>query len=191
MPVQLSPLMLEGYFVREFSFKLKEGLEENLRGVMEPGLHFQNETLFNPDPITINVQAASATHKEDPFRWMTVIEVRTQGNETKHVPYDFYIAIVGYFKVPEGYQPDNLERIIKVNSASILMGAAREVIASVTGRGPLPAVILPSLIFTPDDEEPEQQRKQLQLPSAEEGRQDKKKTAKKAAKKRASKQGTK
>jgi preprotein translocase subunit SecB len=186
MPVQLSPLLLEGYYVREFSFNVKAGLDSGKIGVMQHGLHLQHEELFNPDPLTINVQSGSASHIEEPYRWMVTVEVKTQGNEEKKVPYDFHVVLVGYFTVHEQFRPENLETVVKVNAASLLVGAARELIAVVTGRGPYPAVVIPSILFTPDVE---QDQKQLQ--AAEEAQPSITKATKGAVKKRASKKSKK
>jgi preprotein translocase subunit SecB len=63
-------------------------------------------------------------------------------------PYDFNIILVGYFNVAEMVPEEQRELYIKVSAASILYSAAREALATATGRGPLPCVVLPPVVFT-------------------------------------------
>jgi preprotein translocase subunit SecB len=180
MPVQLSPLQLEGYYVKELSFGVKPELDEQVQLQMQLGIGMQYDGLFNPDPLTVNVQSAVAGHKEDPFRWKCVVRVESQNPPDRKYPYDFLATLVGYFKVDEQVPRENVESLIKVNGASVLYSAAREMLASTTGRGPFPEVLLPTVIFLPVDE-PEQ--KQLPAPEVETEAKVKR-TAKKGARKK-------
>lgn len=149
LTIQLSPLQLEGYFIREFSFVLRPGLD-NVQTAMQQGLHIQPSELFNPDDITFYIQAGGSPHLQDPSRTMAVLEIRTDNPPERRVPYDFRIVMVGFFKIlqtDQSVDQKNLERVVKINSASILYSAAREFIAGVTGRGPLPAIILPAIVL--------------------------------------------
>ncbi len=74
---------------------------------------------------------------------------------------------------------------VKINAISILYSAARELVASVTGRGPFPAAILPSILVSSNLQP---KRKQL---SAIKKKAARKSVAKKAAKKGARKKATK
>jgi preprotein translocase subunit SecB len=156
LTLHLSPLQLEGYYVREFHFAVSPGLEEQARLAMQPGLHLQGESLFEPDPLSVNVLSGGGPNAEDPTRWSAVIELKTQHKPETRFPYDFRIVMVGYFQVhiPPGDKPGDFEAALKTGATSILYSAAREFIAGVTARGPFPAVVLPSVIIreVPDSE---------------------------------------
>ncbi|MDQ1559244.1 MAG: hypothetical protein QOD32_2304 [Pyrinomonadaceae bacterium] len=183
MTVQLSPLQLEGYFVRELSFRVKPGLDEQMNCHMESGLGFQVEGLFNPDPLTINVQSGITGHKEDPSRWQCLVRIESRNPPDRKYPYDFLVEIVGYFKVHEQVPREHIEKLININGASVLYSAGREVLANATARGNFPHVLLPTVVFTVDDE-----AEQKQLPAKKE---DVSAVAKKPVKKRAGKKAAK
>ena len=185
MAVQLSPLQLEAYYVREFSFRTKPGLDEQRTFQMQLGVGLQLDGLLNPDPLTVTVRAAAAGHKEDPNRWKCLVSVDSDNPPDRQYPYEFHAVLIGYFVVHEQVPPEAIETIVKVNGSSVLYSAARELIAGATGRGAFPHVLLQTVIFTPEDE-PEQ--KQLPVPEENEGaevkRAPKKKVSKKGAKKK-------
>jgi len=161
LEIQLSPLELEGYFVREFKFVLRPGLEERAQLAMQRGLHIQLEGLFNPDDITFNLQSGGTQNQEDPFRFVAVVQIDSDNAPEKIVPYDFRVVLVGYFRLNVDEPVEYLKKVemqIKINATSILYSAAREFVAGVTGRGPFPAIILPSIVVSVD---PESKQKNL------------------------------
>jgi preprotein translocase subunit SecB len=120
-------------------------------------------------------------HPEEPHRWQHVLTITSQTPEERKYPYDFHITLVGYFIIADVVPPEHREAFVKVNAASILYSAARELLATVTGRGPLPAAVLPAVVFALNPE-PEKTPELTADTKAET-----KKTTKKAAKKRATK----
>lgn len=189
MSVQLSPLQLEGYYVRELSFKIKPDLDERVQFQMQIGVGLQLDGLLNPDPLTVNVQSAAASHKEDPYRWKCLVRVESNNPPDRIYPYEFLVILVGYFVVDEQVPREVIENLLKVNGASVLYSAAREVIASATARGAFPEVLLPTVTFMPNDEPEQAEQKQLPPPKeeveAKVERPSKKGAKKKGAKKKA------
>jgi preprotein translocase subunit SecB len=157
LAVQLSPLQLEGYFVREFSFAVRPGLEDTARLGMQPGLHVQAESLFNPDEITFNLRTGGTPNQEDPFRFAAVLELESTNPPERRVPYDVRVVLVGYFRLNVDQPVEYLAKVetaVRINATSILYSAARELIAGVTGRGLFPALILPSIVLVPEQKSP-------------------------------------
>lgn len=178
--IQISALHLEGYYITELTFKVRP-LQGEPQFQMHGGIGVQHGGTYVPDPITINVQASAVQHPEELDRWQHILTVTSQIPPERKYPYDFKIALVGYFKVSEQISPERRESFIKVNAASVLYSAAREALATATGRGPLPCVVLPTVVFvlTSDQE---------QLPDrAAKARTGSKKATKKTAKKSAAK----
>ena len=61
--------------------------------------------------------------------------------------------IAGYFRLNTNQPVDDWEGAIhalRTTGASMLYAAARELIASVTGRGPFPAAVLPTVVIALD-----------------------------------------
>lgn len=100
---------------------------------------------------------------EDPNRWAVMLDVTLQAVEGEAAPpYTGHIKLLGFYKVHEDYKGDS-DRLIRITGASMLYGAAREMVSYITARSPNGMLTLPSISFY--DEAPA------------------KKTAKKAAKK--------
>lgn len=154
MAVHISPLQLEGYYVREFHFLVRPGLEGQVPLTLQQGIHLQSPELFNPGDLSINIQAGAAPNPQEPNRLMALVEIETRTPPEIRFPYDFRVVLVGYFRL--AIEPADEERqyamsALKTTAASILYSAARELIAVVTGRGPYPAAVLPTVVITLDE----------------------------------------
>lgn len=178
--LEMSALQLEGYYVTELAFKVSP-VQEAPKFNLQIGIGVQYEGIYTPDPLTINVQAAAAQHAQEPLRWQHVLTVTSENPPERKYPYDFKITLVGYFVVSEEVPLDRREAFVKINAASVLYSAAREYLATATGRGPLPSVVLPTVVFglTPEKEPAPK--------TLAEGKTKAKKTTKKAMKKKATK----
>jgi preprotein translocase subunit SecB len=172
--LQVSALQLEGYYCTELTFKVRP-LEGEPQFHMVSGIGVQHIGIYEPDPLTINVAAAAIQHPDEPSRWQHVLTVTSQMPPERKYPYDFQIALVGYFKVLEVVPPEHVEGFVKVNAASVLYAMAREMLATTTGRGPLPSVVLPTVVFRLDPEQ------QLETKAQAGGKKAANKGAKKAA----------
>jgi preprotein translocase subunit SecB len=86
--------------------------------------------------------------KEDnPRRFRIRITIESNNQKSKTLPYEFRITLVGYFKVTEQYPEEQVDLLVSVNGPSVLYSAAREALAALTGRSPLPAIVLPTVTF--------------------------------------------
>ena len=154
MPVQISPLQLEGYYVREFHFIARTLLGGDPPLVLQTGLHPQLDGRFDPGDLTVNLRAGGVANPQEPTRLTAVVEIQSQTAPEIKIPYDFRVVIVGYFRLHPELPPEDTERAmeaLKTTAASVLYSSARELIASVTGRGPFPAIILPTVVITLDE----------------------------------------
>jgi len=141
-----SPLHLEGYHVAEFFFKLNEAFEKKTVFGSSSGYHYRMEKAWNIEPTDFTVNGEVGRHTEDPSRLRYVLTIASAGRKDRY-PYSFRLSLVGYFHFHAG-EPDTNEFIlVYANAPSVLYGAAREMLATMTGRGPYPAVILPTASF--------------------------------------------
>lgn len=187
MPILASPLQLEAYYVHEFHFVTRETAEGGHPLVFQYGLHPQLGELFNPGDMTINTQVGGSENKEDPNRIAILVQIESQTEPEIKFPYDFKVGMVGYFRLnadPPAEDRARAMEALRTTAASVLYSAARELIASITGRGPFPAAILPTVVIAldpaPEQQQPQEQPEE-QPSTAKKGR--RKGRAKKAAKK--------
>jgi preprotein translocase subunit SecB len=164
MPVLISPLQLEGYYVQELHVAVRQDPESPRPLFFQLGLHPQLEGLYNPDDLTINTQIQGAANKEDPNRLVSIVQIETRTEDGAKFPYDFRVVLAGYFRLTAEVPAEdraNAIHALRTTAASVLYSAARELIASVTGRGPYPAAILPTIVIQLDPAtEPEQPQEQ-------------------------------
>ncbi len=80
-------------------------------------------------------------------RWAVVLDITLQAIEGEAPPpYTGQIKLVGFYQVHEDYQGD-AGRLIRITGASMLYGAAREMVAYITARSPNGMLTLPSVSF--------------------------------------------
>ena len=87
--------------------------------------------------------------EKKPRDWKVALEIDFGGAKDDHsdVPYHGTVTAVGFFKVEADYPDSDVFGLIKITGSSLLYGAAREMVATVSARGPYPPLILPSVSF--------------------------------------------
>src|SRR5215213_4988177 len=150
--MRASPLQIEGYYVQSLSIKLDPKVGDRAGLQVFPEYHVQLDEPFEPTPINFRVGRTVGQHESDSSRWRYEIKIISQGKSTKNSPYNFDITLIGYFQVDEAYPADKAELLVHANAPALLYSAAREILAIVTGRGPFPALVLPSATFLDDAE---------------------------------------
>ena len=121
---------------------------------LQMGLHPQLEGLFDPGDLTINARIGGRPNLEDPNRVAVLVEIESRTAAEVKFPYDFKVVMIGYFILNPDQPIEDRERAmmaLKTTGASVLYSAARELIAVVTGRGPFPAVLLPTVVIALDE----------------------------------------
>jgi len=80
--------------------------------------------------------------------WSVEMTISQKVQDGQSVPYRFSLSLVGFFACKVGFPSAEQEEIfVRVNGSSILYGAAREIVRSLTAPGPWGEVILPTLSF--------------------------------------------
>ena len=147
--MKLSPLQLTRYVVTNISCAAnsKYNPEKEIVGAL--------------DQYSINTKANPlAPEKDIPGHgWSVELEVRQEKKEGQNFPYEFHISIFGIFTCQDGTLNSEKEtRFVQVNGSSMLYGMAREHIRALTAAGPWGAVILPTMSFYDNKEQPKQER---------------------------------
>lgn len=154
MRLELSDLQLEAYYVRELSIAIRPGIEQDVKFALATGLHIQPGTVMTTPPYSVEVDIDSGKNAEDPARYRVFMRIYSDESVvTKdRAPYSFSLRLVGYFRVRNPVESPVADILVIRNAAMILYSAGREIIASATGRGPVPALVLPTYSFIVDDE---------------------------------------
>lgn len=163
--MNLSPLQLEGYYVKHIEFALRPSIEGEGSYFAPRGLQFMPEEQPELDPIQIKLRGGGGSNVDDPSRWRFNLEVKSDNKKDSNYPYDFSIEVVGYFKVFFEEPLGKDEILIRVNATSLLYSTAREALAAVTSRGPYPGVLLPSVSFA-NSPLTESQKRKTKKPSS-------------------------
>jgi len=135
----------------------------------EVNLHATRDTEHGPGDLDIQRETAPVDGQPNRGRVLLQISLDSEPGE-KPPPYTGKIIAEGAYEVLPQY-PNDPERLIRVTGASMLYGAVREMVSSITARGPHGMLTLPSVSFY--EEAPKKKAA--------------KKTAKKAAKKKTAK----
>lgn len=113
---------------------------------------FDQDSTIAPEALKVNVEVAQ---REDmAAAWVIQLTLGLEDETESAIPYAFEIVTWGAFRVSDDYPYDS-QALVFTNGPAILYSSAREILALVTGRGPYPAVMLPTvnfLGFTPDSE---------------------------------------
>ncbi|MBI5688310.1 MAG: protein-export chaperone SecB [Verrucomicrobia bacterium] len=96
--------------------------------------------------------------KDNPREWIVFLNVELKSPAGKKASYTGHIDLVGLFRINDQWPAEKIEKLVRVNGPSILYGAARELVANLTARGPWPMVMLPTLSFFTPANEPAPQR---------------------------------
>ncbi len=128
------------------------------------------KTQLNPSPISVisqdfwEVSLRASTETEhafgdldverevhpiegNPRQWRVYLQIKLVAVEgQKPPPYSGSILARGLYEVHADY-PHDAERLVRITGASMLYGAAREMVTAVTARGPHGMLTLPSVSF--------------------------------------------
>lgn len=133
--MNIAPLVLKHSFITEFhlvtrqDYDPKKGHKYNMKNL-------QSDVKY-------------LTSKKHPGVWQVPLNLKYKPQPGENVPYGFTIIIVGFFEIRSGWTKSRRESLIRINAPAVLYGAARELIAILSGRGPWDPILLPSVNFLP------------------------------------------
>ena len=97
--------------------------------------------------------------------WTVEITISQKSTEGQNLPYRFEVTLVGFFAC-RGPLPADVEesRFVQINGSSMLYGAAREIVRSLTARGPWGVLFLPCISFYEMDSKPKEEAAPVSKP---------------------------
>ncbi len=131
-----SPLQLEHYFF------------QRMHCVAEPSITIEDiEAWHAADLSRFELRVEAGNNPDLERQWQVQVDLRSNPDFPEPAPYDLHFTAIGLFCVDESFDHDDLERLIRVNGASVLYSAMRELVALFTSRAPWGAVKLPTVNF--------------------------------------------
>lgn len=142
--MQSSPLQLKKHIFRKVHIEPTEQVDEI--ATIE-----DSSTNFDFEGVTFRVGLTSAFAEDqanDPSDFAVVCEIAIENTVGKRCPYTIDIELQGFFTIdPRFAKPREREDIVLVNGASILYGAIREMVLTITSRSIFGAMQLPTMDF--------------------------------------------
>lgn len=134
--MKLSPLQLEGYALLDLAYRANQ--EHKVGAPIEY--------------IESDIVIATTCERDsmDQQRWTPTLSLRFQPRPDANAPYYISLQLAGVLRVSPELEAADPETLIKVNSASLLYGVAREIVRQVTSVGPFPPLLIPSVTFRPE-----------------------------------------
>jgi len=144
---------LTNYFVSELHFAANRG--------------FDAAKPFSLQTEDIQATEVATSRPDNPHDWQVSLKIILNTTAEKNVPYSLSLEMVGFFQVDNGLQAERIERIVRINGASMLYSAAREIAKAATSRGPFRPILLPTVTFwEPKPQvEPTEKSPELQFPT--------------------------
>lgn len=137
--MKLAPLQLADYFLTDLTLQANPDFDPSMPAA---------------DCVaTLQVIPQCAQTKDDAEKgtsWLVTLEITQTIPEGGNLPYAFSLRIQGTVFASPYLAGATLRRTMHANGPAMLFGAAREIIRAATGRGPWPAVIIPSTNFLAD-----------------------------------------
>lgn len=133
--MNVAPLQLKTYFVTEIELKTIPSYNPK-RKQSYKFKNFQHDVKF-----LVNDQV--------PGIWQVPLTLKYLADKNDNTPYEFNLMIVGFFEVVKDYPKEKAESLVHINAPALLYSAAREIIATITGRCPWGTILLPTVNFLP------------------------------------------
>jgi preprotein translocase subunit SecB len=121
-----------------------------------------NDSAFDADfdfnGVVINTEIMTAIkegEEADPQNFIVALkyEIPNEEGQEKIAPYTIALEAQGWFELAPIYDVEKRKDMVTINGASMIVGAMREMVSQITGRSINGPLTLPSLRFTPSDDE--------------------------------------
>lgn len=132
------PLLLKHYFFTRISIEAfpppKEDKDKSIRATSRIDTKIEKMEMENHYHVIVAVALAGEDDSYPP-------------------PYTVDVQAVGQFEVRPDWPEEDKEKLVTITGSSILYGAIREQVLTLTSRGPNTPLMLPTITFRPKQEE--------------------------------------
>lgn len=111
-----------------------------------------NHSFDAQKPSKVGVDDLQVTNQpsrrpDDPRSWQITLRIALNVPAERNLPYSFLVEMIGFVRVSDSTNDENIERLVRINGASLIFSAAREIVRAVTSRGPFKPLLLPTVTF--------------------------------------------
>jgi preprotein translocase subunit SecB len=127
--------------------------------------HLQIESNPSPDKqgaMDIEAECECKLQDEKARRWTVVLTLKSENTGANYL---FNIQLFGGFQVHKEYPADKVQQLVEVNGPAVLFGVAREMLHTITNRGPHAKIILPTVNFIDNQTKPHTEDKKKKATS--------------------------
>jgi preprotein translocase subunit SecB len=115
-----------------------------------PKISIQADPKYQPAAAPLLAEISVSTHftklAEAGRKWAVTISIKTSTKDHP-IPYKIDLSAVGYFRIAPDYPEEEVEKLIRIGGPTVLYSAARELILTISSRGPWGPVFIPSMSF--------------------------------------------
>lgn len=140
--MKLSPLQLKHYHFTGISILARPGVVPE-----ESAVDSESYPVFGPDELSTNVSLGLPEEDVDPHEFAVLLVISCEPSEESKFPYVFAVSLEGVFSIKHDGELEERKKLVVCNGASMLYGAAREVLLSLTARQKHGPMLLPSANF--------------------------------------------
>lgn len=133
--MKASPLLLKQYYVISLSV------------AANPNFKRDQPIELSWEDFSVESDYSPAQHTA---QWQVRLHVQHRAHAQRNYSYSFSIEMLGLMDVNPSFPAENHKQLVEVNGASMLYGAAREIIRGATAHGPFLPILLPSVSFVPN-----------------------------------------
>lgn len=132
------PLDLKYHFYSNIHVTADVNIVKNIKPDSEFGYDFTTE-----------VEVGQS--QDNKLEYQVQLTIKSEPAEGKVKGYDIELSVIGFIEADSKYPEEQRIGLISVVGASLLYGAARDFLLTLTSRGPYPPVYLPTISFIPDN----------------------------------------
>lgn len=138
----ISPLQVDFYHFNNIAIKARKNIPEEV----------------DPEKSSIRIDFSLKVRDNGDNKFAILLELAISPDEISGFPYEVKVELEGQFLVSESVPEKEREKAARLLGGSILVGAAREQVATITSRGPHSSFLIPPINLTglkPDDTQQE------------------------------------
>lgn len=131
--MQASKIQLDNYFLSGFSYSINPD--------------------FDPEaPVRVKFSDITEDHEtvllqDAPSDWQVALKIGFSPSDDSNAPYSFSAEIFGFFSVHDSITEDKVQSFVNANATSVLYSTLREIVYTITAKGPYFPLLLPTLCF--------------------------------------------